>query len=179
MFETQASGIPGVCSLRAPGNRDLRGSFHKLMHAPTLAAAGLNTDFSEVYCSTSVRGVVRGMHFQKPPHQHAKLVWCLAGAVTDVILDLRRGSSSYGRAIAFELVGNTPSGVYVPEGCAHGFAVQSAEATLLYLVTSIHVPAADAGIRWDSFGFDWPIVQPILSERDRTHCDFATFDSPF
>lgn len=179
MFEVEPCDIPGVLALRAPGGRDPRGSFHKLMHAPSLAAAGLRTDFAEVYASTSRRGVIRGMHFQVPPHQHAKLVWCLAGAVTDVVLDLRRESPCYGRAVALELDGDAPAGVYVPEGCAHGFAARSAEATLLYLVTSVHAPAADRGIRWDGFGFDWGIDRPILSARDCEHPGLDAFDTPF
>ncbi|MGU3454639.1 dTDP-4-dehydrorhamnose 3,5-epimerase family protein [Methylobacterium fujisawaense] len=179
MFEIQTSDIPGVVAIRAPGSRDSRGSFHKLMHAPSLAAVGLRTDFAEIYCSTSTRGVIRGMHFQVPPHQHAKLVWCLSGTVTDVVLDLRRNFPSYGRAVAFELDADAPVGVYIPEGCAHGFAVRSGEAKLLYLVTSVHAPAADAGIRWDSFGFDWGIPHPILSDRDRAHHALDTFDTPF
>ena len=149
------------------------------MHAPGLAAHGIRADFKEVYCSTSVRDVIRGMHFQVPPHQHAKLVWCLAGTVTDVVLDLRSGSPTYGRAVALEIGGEGPTGVYVPEGCAHGFAVLSAQATLLYLVTSVHAPDADWGIRWDSFGFDWGIPRPILSERDRGHPTLDAFVTPF
>ncbi|KTS04481.1 dTDP-4-dehydrorhamnose 3,5-epimerase [Methylobacterium sp. PvP062] len=179
MFEIRTSDLPGVLALRAPGSRDARGSFHKLMHAPSLAAAGLRTDFAEVYCSTSARGVIRGMHFQVPPHQHAKLVWCLCGAVTDVVLDLRRDSPGYGRAVAFDLDEEAPAGVYIPEGCAHGFAVRSGAATLLYLVTSVHAPAADAGIRWDSFGFDWGIPHPTLSDRDRLHPGLDAFATPF
>ncbi|WP_425284928.1 dTDP-4-dehydrorhamnose 3,5-epimerase [Methylobacterium pseudosasicola] len=171
--------MPGVFSLHAPGSLDERGSFQKLMHETNFADSGLRTDFSEIYCSTSKHDVIRGMHFQVPPYHHAKLVWCLSGAVTDVILDLRKNSSHYGRAVSLELRGDMPTGVYVPEGCAHGFAVRSTEATLLYLVTSIHVPAADAGIRWDSFAFDWRIEHPILSDRDRTHPALATFDTPF
>lgn len=179
MFEIRTSDLPGVLALRAPGSRDARGSFHKLMHAPSLAAAGLRTDFAEVYCSTSARDVIRGMHFQVPPHQHAKLVWCLSGAVTDVVLDLRRDSPGYGRAVAFDLDGAAPAGVSIPEGCAHGFAVRSSAATLLYLATSVHAPAADAGIRWDSFGFDWGIAHPTLSDRDRLHPGLDAFDTPF
>nr|WP_244507717.1 dTDP-4-dehydrorhamnose 3,5-epimerase family protein [Methylobacterium phyllostachyos] len=171
--------MPGVFSLRAPGGQDPRGSFHKLMHAPSLTGSGLRTDFSEIYSSTSRRDVIRGMHFQMPPHQHAKLVWCLTGTVTDVVLDLRRDSPSYKRAVAFELDGGTPTGVYIPEGCAHGFAVRSDEATLLYLVTSVHAPEADAGIAYDSFGFDWQIADPILSQRDRTHPRLDDFETPF
>ncbi|AWN34427.1 dTDP-4-dehydrorhamnose 3,5-epimerase family protein [Methylobacterium radiodurans] len=178
MFEIHPTALPQVAFLRAPGSRDARGGFRKLAHAPALAAAGLRSDFAEIYCSTSQAGVVRGMHFQAPPHQHAKLVWCLEGRVTDVVLDLRPGER-YGRAVALDLDGAARDGVYVPEGCAHGFAVRSDHATLLYMVTSVHAPEADLGIRWDGFGFDWGVESPILSERDRRHPGLKDFATPF
>lgn len=180
MFEPRPTDLDGVVAFNAPGSRDPRGSFHKLLHAPSFAACGIRADVREIFCSTSERDVIRGMHFQTPPHHHAKLVWCLSGAATDVVLDLRREAPSYGRAIAVELGGDAgPTGIYIPEGCAHGFAVRSAQATLLYLVTSVHTPEADRGIRWDSFGFDWGIPDPILSERDRTHPGLDAFATPF
>lgn len=179
MFEIGETVLPGVVTLRAAGSCDARGSFRKLAHAPALAAAGLRSDFAEVYCSTSHHGVVRGMHFQAPPHQHAKLVWCLEGRVTDVVLDLRSGTGHYGRAIALDLDGAARDGVYIPEGCAHGFTVRSGHATLLYMVTSVHAPEADLGIRWDSFGFDWDVERPVLSERDRALPGLQDFATPF
>ena len=78
-----------------------------------------------------------------------------------------------------ELGGEGPTGVFVPEGCAHGFVVRSAQATLLYFVTSVHAPDADQGIRWDSFGYDWGVPRPILSERDRAHPGLDDFVTPF
>ncbi|PJI55257.1 dTDP-4-dehydrorhamnose 3,5-epimerase [Methylobacterium radiotolerans] len=179
MFEIRATALADVMFLRAPASRDDRGSFRKLAHGPSLSAAGMRSDFAEIYCSTSVRDVVRGMHFQAPPHQHAKLVWCLEGRVTDVVLDLRSGRDSYGHAIALDLDGDGRNGVYVPEGCAHGFAVRSDHAALLYMVTSVHAPEADLGIRWDGFGFDWRIDRPILSARDQEHPPLAEFVTPF
>lgn len=179
MFEIRPTALDEVFSLRAAAHVDRRGSFRKLAHSKTLSASGLSCEFEEIYCPTSRFGVIRGMHFQAPPHQHAKLVWCLEGCVTDVVLDLRSGKDSYGRAVMFELDGQARNGIYIPEGCAHGFAVRSEYATLLYLVTSVHAPEADLGIRWDSLALDWNVDQPIVSDRDNSHPLLKDFVSPF
>jgi dTDP-4-dehydrorhamnose 3,5-epimerase len=179
MFEIRSTALPRVLSIRAKVKDDARGNFRKLVHAPSFIDMRLNCDFQEIYSSTSHFGSIRGMHYQAPPYQHAKLIWCLDGRVTDVVLDLRSNGGSYGHAISLELDGAAGDGIYIPEGCAHGFTVRSAQATLLYLVTSVHAPEADLGIRWDSFGFDWQAQQPILSDRDRAHPRLVDFISPF
>lgn len=175
----QATDIPGLFVVRSRMVGDARGSFLKLFHEPSFAAAGLRSDWRESYCSTSVGGVVRGMHFQVPPADHAKLVFCLEGEVLDVILDLRRGSPSEGQAASFALRAEDGNGVYIPSGCAHGFLGVSERSTMLYMVTSAHSAEHDQGIAWNSFGFDWPVATPILSERDNRHPKLDGFKSPF
>ena len=159
--------------------QDARGRFVKPLVVSQLQAHGLRTDFVEQYHSTSAPGVIRGMHFQTPPHAHAKLVYCAAGAVTDVLLDLRRQSPTYGQAIALPLTAESGHALYLAAGIAHGFVAAIEPALMIYNVTSEYAPAHDSGVRWDSFGFDWGVTAPVMSERDRSFPAFADFVSPF
>lgn len=166
MFEFEPTGFDGLVRVRPTVRPDARGSFVKLLHGPSFEAASLPWRFPEQYCSTSRRGVLRGMHFQTPPHDHAKLVYCLSGRVLDVVLDLRRASPTYGRAFSMELDGEVVDGLLVPRGFAHGFLTLSGSATLAYFVETVHAPQSDTGVRWDGFGFDWPVEEPLVSPRD-------------
>lgn len=175
----EPTDIPGCRLVRSHVAADRRGSFLKTFHEPSFVAAGLRTDWRESYCSTSRKGVVRGMHFQTPPADHAKLVFCLDGEVLDVVLDLRRGSPTEGQARGFTLTGENGLGLYLPEGCAHGFLGVSERSTMLYMVTSAHSAEHDLGVAWDSFGFRWPVADPVLSDRDLAHPRVHDFVSPF
>lgn len=178
-MEFGPTGLPGCMIVQTLARDDARGSFAKTFHADTFAAAGLRTDWREEYHSHSRAGVVRGMHFQLPPADHAKLVYCLAGEVLDVVVDLRVGSPAYGRVVSERLSGNNGRGLYVPSGCAHGFASMADNSLMLYKVTSVHAPACDAGIAWNSINFDWPVDAPQLSDRDERHPRLDAFNSPF
>lgn len=178
-MEFEELGLPGAFILRPRVLADDRGSFVKTFHAQTFEDRGLRSDWREEYQSSSRRGVLRGMHFQTPPAEHAKLVFCLAGSVLDSVIDLRRGSPSFGVHRTVELRGDEATGVYIPTGCAHGFLSTSELSTMYYKVTSIHAPDCDAGIAWDSFGFAWPVSDPIMSDRDRRHPPLEAFQSPF
>jgi dTDP-4-dehydrorhamnose 3,5-epimerase len=175
----EGTDIPGCYVVQPRLLRDARGSFVKTFHAPRFAELGLRTDWKEEYYSSSTAGVVRGMHFQTPPADHAKLVFCLAGDVFDVVVDLRRGSPVFGQARGFSINAENGRGVYVPAGCAHGFASLAAESVMYYKVTSVHAPDNDAGIAWDSIGIDWPVREAALSERDRQHPRLDAFETPF
>lgn len=178
-MDVEATDIPGCFVLQARRLHDVRGSFVKTFHAERFEELGLRTDWREEYFSTSVAGVVRGMHFQTPPADHAKMVFCLIGSVLDVVVDLRRGSPAFGRATGFELSAENGRGLYIPTGCAHGFVSTSAESGMYYKVTSVHSPDHDAGIAWDSIDFAWPVEAPLLSERDRRHPRLFQFETPF
>lgn len=178
-MDIEPTGIPGCYVLQARLLRDPRGSFVKTFHAPRFEELGLRTDWREEYFSASAAGVVRGMHFQLPPADHAKMVFCLTGAVLDVVVDLRRGSPAFGKAEGFTLSAENGRGLYLPTGCAHGFVSQADSSGMYYKVTSVHAPEQDAGIAWDSIGFNWPVEAPSLSDRDRRHPPLAAFDSPF
>lgn len=160
-------------------HRDARGSFVKTLHAPSFEEAGLESGFVEEYHSRSLRGVIRGLHLQLPPHEHAKLVSCVEGEIFDVAVDLRVGSPTEGEVLTRRLDADDAAALYLPPGLAHGFQALSDEAIVVYRVTSVHAPDHDAGIRWDSAGVDWPLDEAELSERDRALPALADFESPF
>ena len=119
------------------------------------------------------------MHFQTPPHQHSKIVFCPQGAILDVIIDLRRNSPTYGRYYAYELSAENHRAYYIPEGFAHGFKSLTDDAITYYLVSSEHSQANDTGILYNSFGFDWQLENPVISARDLSFITIEDFDSPF
>jgi dTDP-4-dehydrorhamnose 3,5-epimerase len=157
--------LHGVLLLDNFVSRDKRGLFVKTFHALRFRASGIASEFRESYYSISQRGVLRGMHFQLPPYEHDKLVYVTQGEILDVIVDLRRASPTFGQHLAITLSAHSQA-IYIPRGCAHGFLTISDSATVVYNVTSEYEPSADAGIRWDSFGLEWPVNLPIVSDRD-------------
>ncbi len=179
MFEIAATPLGGLLTIAPLLRPDARGRFVKLFHAPSFATLGLCTEFREQYLTTSHRDVLRGMHFQTPPHDHVKLVYCLSGRVLDVALDLRRASATYGQAFSTELDGGENQGLYIPRGFAHGFLTLSPEAALHYFVETAHAPDHDTGVRWDSFGFDWPVAAPLISLRDAALPPWDRRSGPF
>jgi len=174
--------LPGCYSFRLPKLNDDRGSFQKLFHQTGIGTLLPNFLPREVYLTNSVRGVLRGMHFQLPPHDHGKLVICLSGHVTDVLLDLRPGRG-YGACTSVELTPKGSNAVLLPRGIAHGFYSREDNSALLYMVESVYAPECDKGVRWDSFGFEWPNDReagetPILSDRDSAHPPLSAFVPP-
>jgi len=173
------TAIPGCYELQPTVLEDSRGAFVKTYHADAFREVGLRTDWVEQYYTTSAPGVLRGLHFQLPPHDHAKLVYCISGRVLDVAVDLRIGSPSYGQCVTLELSAERGNMNYLPTGLAHGFCTYDERATLVYNVTSCYQPDSDTGIRWDSANIQWPLINPLLSERDQSFSTLAGFDSPF
>ena len=171
--------LPGCYQVRPFLAKDERGTFIKTFNAVSFSELGLPTDWREEYYSNSRIRVIRGMHFQKPPHDHDKMVFCLQGRALDVVLDLRIDLPTYGRHFAIELNAECGHGLIVPKGVAHGFQALCENVLMAYKVTSAYAPEHDAGIRWDSFGFDWGLDNPIVSVRDRAHPAFSDFKSPF
>ena len=139
----------------------------------------MRTDFAEEYYSLSHHGVLRGLHFQTPPMDHAKLVYCADGEVLDAVVDLRRGSPTYGEYQTFIMSSEAGNILYIPSGFAHGFYVTGPSALMIYKVTAVYVAENDSGIRWNSTGIPWPDENPVLSGRDRTLPPLADFSSPF
>lgn len=171
--------IPGCYEITPLVLRDERGAFVKTFHHKVFSGHGLTTDWREEYYSTSHHGVLRGLHFQLPPHDHDKMVYCLTGRVLDAVVDLRKGSPTYGRYALLELDAENANMLYIPRGLAHGFYVLSDSATMLYKVSSVHAPEHEAGILWSSVGIPWATGSPCLSQRDTLLPTFERFSSPF
>ena len=132
--------------------------------------------------SKSSYGVMRGLHFQKPPYTQSKLVRCVKGAVLDVAVDIRKGSPTYGQHVAVELTEDNHCQFFIPKGFAHGFAVLSATAVFQYKCDEFYHPESESGISIldDSLGIDWRISdKAILSDKDTKHPLLKDFDSPF
>ncbi len=173
------SKIPGCYEVLCRRTEDKRGCFVKTFHEPAFQDGNLHTKFTEEYYSISRKYVIRGLHFQEPPYDHVKLVYCTSGTVMDVVVDLRKGSPTYGEHAVFELSRERCNMVYIPKGMAHGFCVLSDEATMLYKVSTVYAPDYDSGILWDSIGVEWPVDTPIVSDRDLGLQRFDEFSSPF
>lgn len=171
--------LEGCFQLRPFFAEDERGTFVKIFHEERFAELGLPTEWREEYYSYSRKDVIRGMHFQTPPHDHEKIVYCMQGRVLDVVVDLRKNSSTYGQHVALELDAARGHGLFIPKGMAHGFLALTEGVLMAYKVTTVYASSNDAGIHWDSFGVDWSIKQPIVSARDSAHPEFEKFNTPF
>ena len=171
--------LPGCYEIQPKLIKDERGYFVKTFHEEVFRQNGLVTHFAEEYYSYSTKNVLRGLHFQVPPMAHTKIVYCLSGKVLDVIVDLRRGSPTYGKHVTIDLDAEKANMVYIPQGLAHGFYVTGSHAILQYKVTTVYSPENDSGILWSSVGIDWPDSHPIVSKRDQSFLPFEAFDSPF
>lgn len=146
---------------------DARGSFIKLFNQELFLKNGLKANFQESYYSISQKNVLRGMHFQKHPHGHAKLVYVVEGEILDVIVCIKDGNVNHGKIYSTVLSSEDGKSLYIPDGYAHGFLVLSEKAIVINSLTSSHQDSHEAGIHFASFGFDWPVKNPIISEKDR------------
>lgn len=179
MYDRIDTVIPDCFELKADIKHDRRGRFVKVMHKEELARYGVKAEFVEEYYTVSMKGVVRGMHFQRPPMDHEKLVYCVYGDVLDVVVDLRLGSPTYGKFLSLTLSADNGNMLYVPKGLAHGFCALSETAIMMYKVSSYYSPKHDDGVLWSSVGCDWPVKNPVLSDRDMGFVELKHFDSPF
>lgn len=175
--------IPGVVILEPRVFGDSRGYFFESFSKREFDAKVRPVNFVQDNESMSTRGVMRGLHFQRPPYTQSKLVRCVRGAVLDVAVDIRRGSPTYGQHVAVELTADNHLQLFVPRGFAHGFAVLSDEAVFQYKCDNFYAPEADGGISLldESLGIDWRIdpTQAIMSQKDLLHPVLANFESPF
>lgn len=179
LLDVRITPIPGCFEIYPRIFNDNRGRFVKVFHEEAFAAQGLETIYAEEYYSVSKREVIRGLHFQTPPMDHVKLVYCVAGQVQDVVVDLRVGSPSFGCYALFDLSAEAANLIYIPKGLAHGFCVLSDTATLVYKVSTVYSALHDAGVLWSSVGIPWAVMEPVLSERDQTHPLLEQYVSPF
>src|SRR5882724_10206073 len=177
-FNVVATDFPGLLLLRPRIFQDRRGLFVKTFRADQFRELGISFEPREEFYSTSAKGVLRGMHFQLPPAAHSKLVYCLGGRVLDVMLDMRRSSPSFGRAFSCELDAVRRELVFIPAGFAHGFLALEDNSLMVYKTDVVHTPACDSGIAWNSFGFEWPVTSPVMSDRDSRFTAWRDFSSP-
>lgn len=177
------TAIEGVVIIEPRVFHDERGYFFESWSQRDFDAAVRPVRFVQDNESMSTRGVIRGLHFQRPPYAQSKLVGCVLGRVLDVAVDIRRGSPTYGRHVAVELSADTHRRLFIPRGFAHGFAVLSDTAVFAYKCDNYYHPEAEGGISIAdaSLGIDWRVepASAILSVKDTRHPSFAEFDSPF
>jgi dTDP-4-dehydrorhamnose 3,5-epimerase len=168
IFSTAQTQLHGVVLIQTPIYRDSRGHFLEVWKQPKYADAGITHRFVQDNLSFSTRGVLRGLHYQNPSSQ-GKLVCVLQGMIYDVVVDIRRGSPTFGQWEGFTLDAEAGQQIYVPEGYAHGFAVTSETALVLYKCTDIYQPRTEGGVLWNDpqLGISWPIADPSLSDKDR------------
>lgn len=163
---------------------DARGWFTESYSKRRLAGLGIDEDFvQDNHSFSAARGTLRGLHFQTPPHGQAKLVRCLAGAIWDVAVDVRKGSPSYGKWVGCELTASGGEQLYVPVGFAHGFLTLTENAEVAYKTSDYYAPECDGGVAWNDpqIGLSWPldVGVPMLSDKDKTLPRLVDFDSPF
>ena len=161
--------IPDVVEIERHAFDDERGFNMEAYKESVFREAGLDVRFVQDNVSHSKRGVLRGLHYQRPPYEHGKLVSCLQGEIFDVAVDLRPDSPTFGEWVGRELSARNRRMLFVPAGFAHGFQVLGEEALVSYKLTGEYAPAADAGVRWDDpdIGIEWPLANPVLSAKDR------------
>jgi dTDP-4-dehydrorhamnose 3,5-epimerase len=161
--------IDGVWHIDLEPRRDARGAFARSFCSTEFAAHGLPSAF--VQCNISqntIAGVLRGLHWQMPPHEEGKLVRCTSGAAFDVAVDIRPGSPTRWRWTSVILSAERGNAIYIPPGFAHGFQALLDGTELFYMMTQDYRPESSAGLRWDdpTIAIDWPIRPPLVSERD-------------
>lgn len=182
-MEVIKTALPGVFIIEPKIFKDQRGYFFESFSQREFDEKVGRIVFVQDNESMSSYGVMRGLHFQRPPYTQSKLVRCIKGAVLDVVVDIRKGSPYYGQHVAVELTEENHRQFFVPRGFAHGFSVLSETAVFQYKCDNFYAPQADDGISIldDSLGIDWkiPADKVILSEKDTRHILLKDFDSPF
>jgi dTDP-4-dehydrorhamnose 3,5-epimerase len=180
-FHFTPTDISGVIVIDPPVFSDDRGFFMESYKRSEFAAGGINETFVQCNQSKSARGILRGLHYQKNPKAQAKLVRALSGEIYDVAVDLRKGSSTYGKWTTVILSAENKKMLFVPVGFAHGFCVTSADAEMLYMTTQEYAPDLEAGVLWDDpdLAIEWPVANPVLSARDRAWPRLRDADNTF
>jgi dTDP-4-dehydrorhamnose 3,5-epimerase len=172
----RATRLQGVRIIELEPARDERGCFARTFCQRDFAAAGLATAFVQASLSHTERaGTVRGMHFQRDPHEEVKLIRCIAGAIYDVLIDIRPESPTYMQWEAYELAAGDGRQIYVPTGLAHGFQTLAPATEVAYMMTAFYAPESAAGLRHDdpALNIAWPLPVTQISAKDRGWPDFA------
>ncbi|MEE0916093.1 MAG: dTDP-4-dehydrorhamnose 3,5-epimerase [Alistipes sp.] len=182
-MEVIKTAIDGVVIIEPKVFKDARGYFFESFSQREFEEKVRKVNFVQDNESMSSYGVMRGLHFQRPPYAQSKLVRCVKGRVLDVAVDIRKGSPTYGEYVAVELTEDNHRQFFIPRGFAHGFVVLSQTAVFQYKCDNFYALQADGGISItdESLGIDWqiPMEQALLSEKDTHHLCLRDFDSPF
>ncbi len=181
-MEFQETSLKGAYLIKPKVFRDERGFFLETYSEKVFAVQGIDAKFVQDNHSFSAKkGVLRGLHFQLPPNAQAKLVRVTRGKVYDVIVDLRKNSPTFGKWEGFELSSENFQMLFIPRGFAHAFLTLEDNTEFMYKVDSFYAPESDSGIIWNDpdLNIDWPIKEPILSEKDSKLQKFNGFLSPF
>lgn len=180
-FRFSPHGLPGIVLIEETRRGDARGFFAETYKESAFRAAGIPGPFVQDNHARSARGVLRGLHYQIPPRAQGKLVRVVTGEIFDVAVDLRRGSPSFGRWTGVRLSADEGRMLWIPPGFAHGYVVLSETADFTYKVTAEYDASLERGVRWDdpAIGVEWPLAEPVLSERDRSQPPLAEADLPF
>lgn len=170
-----ATSLPGAFIIELEPIEDMRGFFARSFCRREFEEHGLNPEIAQ--CDISFnrqKGTIRGMHYQAPPMEEAKLVRCTAGAMYDVIIDLRPASPAYRKWISAGLTAENRKMLYIPGGFAHGFQTLTDNTEVFYQISQFYSPAHGRGIRWNdpAFNIEWPIKNPVISEKDSSYGDF-------
>src|SRR3989338_5557787 len=163
--------IEGLVLIKPKVFADERGWFLERYVKAVFGENGISADFVQDNHSYSTRGVLRGLHFQAPPHSQAKLVWVTSGEIFDVAVDLRVGSPTFGKWEGVNLSAENKAMLFIPQGFAHGFQVLSDTADVLYKISDFYFPELDKGLRWNDseIGIAWPLAEALVSDKDQKH----------
>ena len=182
-MEIEETEFEGLLIVKPQVFKDARGFFFETYNEKRYKDAGIDYNFVQDNISSSQRGVVRGLHFQRPPYTQAKLVQVIEGSVLDVVVDLRHDQPTFGKWYAVELTGENHWQFMIPRGFAHGFSVLSEKAVFTYKCDNLYHPEADGGILLSDpdLNIDWQVPEEhrILSEKDTKHPLLKNFDNPF
>jgi len=180
-FNFKKLNIPEIIHIEPDINGDERGFLVEMYKYPEFKDHGIEKPFVQINHSKSLRGVLRGLHYQKDPMAQGKLITVIEGEIFDVGVDLRKDSPTYGQWTSLKLNAEKKDMLYIPEGFAHGFYVLSETAQLIYYCTQVYSPENERGIIWDDKELDiaWPIENPILSDRDRDLPPLSQVDNSF
>ena len=167
----QDTPIKGLKVIKYNKLNDERGFFLKIHNHDLFQNAGLNENIEEIYTSQSCRSVIRGLHYQKSPFAHSKIIFCLSGSIFDVAVDLRKGSTTYGNHYSIFLKSNSYIGLYIPEGFAHGFQSLSDDVEIIYCHNKAYRPDHELALNPvdPTLKLQWPIEISEMSERDKNH----------
>jgi dTDP-4-dehydrorhamnose 3,5-epimerase len=180
-MEIIETNLKGVMVIKPRVFEDARGYFFESYNQQVFANSGLNLHFLQDNQSLSQKGVLRGLHFQNQPYAQGKLVRVITGAVYDVAVDIRKNSATYGQWFGLELTARNKWMMYIPEGFAHGFATLEDETIFSYKCTNVYNKAAEDCLLWNDpdIGIEWPLDNPLLSEKDLQGKEFNSFVSLF